>query len=177
MLERVEAEVSKVCRFRVSEDSNDPAHFARRLAHATPAGALSRTRLSPPRAEQYHARVRVNAATLATLGLAGAIWAAGAAPGCGTTSATLGVSCGDPCAAICLTSGDAVDEVCGTTHLATPCVGSGQMYCTRACSSDADCAGAPFEMRCLTACTNHPEMVGLCWSAPDWTSLRTNTCK
>ena len=119
---------------------------------------------------QYDARVRVRAAAIFMLGLVAAI-------GCGATPDTLGVSCGDPCAAICLTSGDAVDAICGTTHLATPCIGSGQMYCTRACSSDADCAGAPFEMRCLTACGGHPEMVGLCWSAGDWTSLMTNTCK
>jgi hypothetical protein len=122
---------------------------------------------------QYDARVRVRTAAIAMLGLAAAL----GADGCSAPSNTLGVSCGDPCAAICLSSGDAVDAICGTTHLETPCVGSGQMYCTKACSSDADCALAPFEMRCLTTCAKHPEMVGLCWSTADWTSLSTNTCK
>jgi hypothetical protein len=126
---------------------------------------------------QYDARVRVRTAAIAMLGLAAALGAAATGPGCGASANTLGVSCGDPCAANCLSSGDAVDAICGTTRLATPCVGSGLMYCTKACGNDADCVGASFEMRCLTTCAKHPEMVGLCWSTTDWTSLSTNTCK
>ena len=34
MLKRVQAEVSEIGRFRVSVDSNDPAHCAGRLAHS-----------------------------------------------------------------------------------------------------------------------------------------------
>ncbi len=33
VLKRVQAEVGEICRFRVSEDSNDPAHRAGKLAH------------------------------------------------------------------------------------------------------------------------------------------------
>ena len=42
VLKRVQAEVREICRFRVSVDSNDPAHRAGRLAHShRTAGNLS----------------------------------------------------------------------------------------------------------------------------------------
>ena len=97
--------------------------------------------------------------------------------GCASPPATLGKDCGRTCAGtFCVSTGADVDDICGTSIAEAQCVGSGEQYCTRHCAHDSDCAPAPFEMRCLTACPNQAELSSLCWSVADWTSLSTGHC-
>lgn len=88
--------------------------------------------------------------------------------------ATLGMTCGGPCGSSFCLIGD--PGVCRGTVLAQPCIGRTGMYCSRACASDADCAGAPVPMTCLTACAEFPELAGYCWSRDDAEVVKRDVC-
>ena len=87
---------------------------------------------------------------------------------------TLGLACGGACTnPFCLV----VNPSCRGTSLSTPCVGrAAGMYCTRACTSDSDCAAASGNLSCLTSCGEHPELAGLCWRPADAEFLRREVC-
>lgn len=50
------------------------------------------------------------------------------------------------------------------------------MYCTRACTTDADCASGPRSLTCLTGCAEYPELAGFCWSPDDAAFLAREAC-
>jgi hypothetical protein len=90
-------------------------------------------------------------------------------------SPTLGLTCGGACSNRFCVSGD--PGTCGGTSLSQPCVGRASgMYCTRACTSDADCASSPTHMTCLIGCPEYPELGGLCWSQSDAEFLKREVC-
>ena len=90
-------------------------------------------------------------------------------------SPTLGLTCGGACTNPFCVSAD--PGTCGGTSLTQPCVGRASgMYCTRACTSDADCASSATSLTCLTGCSEYPELAGLCWSQNDAEFLKREVC-
>ena len=94
----------------------------------------------------------------------------------GTTA--LGASCGGPCnGTFCRSSGSAISLVCTTSDASAPCIGTETgMYCTHTCSSDADCAPASRDMKCLTSCAKYSTAAGLCWSTEDFQFMSETVC-
>jgi hypothetical protein len=83
-----------------------------------------------------------------------------------------GTSLGESCpvmsctGSFCTTS----SAVCGDSDLAENCHGTRGLYCTRSCTSDADCAGGVVPMKCLVSCPMYQSagVGGSCWTERDY---------
>jgi len=101
----------------------------------------------------------------------------GATGGLGGTGGTPpGTSCAAPCEHdFCLLTSD----LCNGPE-AHDCVGShGDTYCSPSCSSDADCAGGPLDLVCLSSCPGEiadAPVSGRCWSREDADALLSGLC-
>jgi len=94
------------------------------------------------------------------------------------TGSPLGATCGGMCnGAYCFAEGSEISRVCAGLDATPPCIGTpAGMYCTKTCRSDADCAPALRAMKCLVSCPGHSQFAGICWSAADEATVRTQVC-
>jgi hypothetical protein len=87
----------------------------------------------------------------------------------------LGSACGGGCqGTYCSTSG----SLCAASDLKMNCLGTGTgLYCSRTCTSDAQCANGARAMKCLTDCASEPDAQGLCWAASDYDFFMQRVCR
>lgn len=106
--------------------------------------------------------------SLAVLGLMAAM-ACGDGDGdsCENPPTSLGVKCGSCSGTYCLKT----SSTCSDSNMGVPCLGtSSGMYCSKKCTSDADCDSCNIKMKCLKSCPDDPSLAGTCWASgsADW---------